>query len=47
MLFEYSWPMSRELVYNILKFVLSSDKSDYDVFTGVDAEQWHWAFGVC
>ena len=30
--------MSRELVYNILKFVLSSDKSDYDVFTGVDAE---------
>ena len=38
--------MRRELIYNILKFAISSDEANFCVFEGVSSEEWHWAFSV-
>ena len=38
--------MKRVLIYDILKFALSSHEADFGVFKGVSPEQWNWAFGI-
>lgn len=38
--------MRRELIYNILKFAISSDEANFYVFEGMSSEEWHWIFRV-
>ena len=38
--------MQRQLVFDILKFALSEDKANFDVFKGVGADEWSGAFEV-
>ena len=34
------------MIYDILKLALSRDEASFDVFNGISAEEWNWAFGV-
>ena len=38
--------MRRELIYDLLKLALSDDKVNFDIFKGVNAEEWTWVFGI-
>lgn len=38
--------MKRELIYDLLRFALSDDRANFDVFEGVGAKEWEWAFGM-
>ena len=38
--------MRKKLIYDLLKFALSDDKANFDVFKDVSAVEWTWAFEV-
>lgn len=38
--------MRRELIYGLLRFALSEDKADLDVFKNINADEWQWAYSM-
>lgn len=38
--------MRRRLIYDLLKFALSDDKANFDVFKDISAEEWKWTLGM-
>lgn len=38
--------MRRRLIYDLLKFALSDDKANFDVFKDISAKEWKWTLGM-